>query len=108
MRTNHKWNILNIMRYYTRIGKEFNAEVYVRFVTPAEGSHAITRNPITLPQAMQFIRRHVENGWCKRVGKNLVITDKGVKALEAWEKTRYLKSANVSDETLRRRRLQQD
>jgi len=106
--TNHKWNILNIMRFYNRIGKEFNAPVYIQFVTPADGAHAKGRNVPTLSQTYEYIRRYISNGWCARDGENIRITPKGMKALEAWEKKKYLKEVNVSDETLRRRRLEQD
>lgn len=88
MTTNHKWNILNIMRFYNRIGKDFSAQTYVRFVTPVEGSHARSKTPVTLPQVNTLIRRHVENKWCERNGELLNITDKGLRALEAWERAR--------------------
>jgi hypothetical protein len=42
------------------------------------------------------------------VGNNVVITDKGIAALMAWEKQKYLREAEVSSETLRRRKLLQD
>lgn len=84
--TNHKWNMLNIMRFYNRIGKPFNSQVYLNFVTPHEGAQSKTRNPISLPQANDFVRRYVENKWCKRVGENLVLTQKGLDALIEWEK----------------------
>lgn len=111
MKTNHKWNILNIMRYYTRINKPFNAEIYIRFITPNDQAHSPAKNAKNVPtlsQALLMVRRHIENGWSERVGDYVVITEKGRKALEAWEKTRYIQQASVSNETLRRRRLKQD
>lgn len=105
--TNHKWNILNIMRFYNKIGKEFNAEVYLYFVTPHDGPNK-GRNVPTLSKTYEYIRRFISNGWCARDGENIRITPKGLKALQEWEKKKYLKEANVSDETLRRRRLEQD
>lgn len=106
--TNHKWNILNIMRFYNRIGKQFNAQVYVCFVTPHDGPNK-GRNVPTLSKVYEYIRRFISNGWCVRDGEeNVLITPKGLKALEAWEKTRYVQQAQVSDETLRRRRLEQE
>lgn len=106
--TNHKWNILNIMRFYNRIGKEFNAEVYLCFVTPHEGANVKSKGAPTLSKVYEYIRRFISNGWCVRDAENILITQKGLKALEAWEKTRYVQQAQVSDETLRRRRLEQD
>jgi hypothetical protein len=108
MATNHKWNMLNIMRFYTRIGKEFNADVYIDFVSPHEGANTKGKGVPTRSQALLIIRRYLENGWCIRVGKNVVITDKGIAALMAYEKTKYIKEAQVSNETLRRRELARD
>lgn len=106
--TNHKWNILTIMRFYNRIGKDFNAHVYVNFVTPFDTANSNKKNVPSMSKVYEIIRRHVANGWCVRRGENLVITQKGINALMAWEKIRYVKNANVSSETLRRRKLLQD
>ena len=108
MATNHKWNMLNIMRFYTRIGKDFNADIYIDFVSPHDGANAKARNVPSRSKALLIIRRYLENGWCIRVGENVVITPKGITALEAWEKIKYQQQANVSPETLRRRKLLQD
>jgi hypothetical protein len=108
MATNHKWNTLNIMRFYARIGKQFNADIYLQFIGPQEASHAKVKTLPSRSEILNIIRRHVENGWCIRVGNNVVITDKGIAALMAWEKQKYLREAEVSAETLRRRKLLQD
>ena len=96
------------MRFYTRIGKEFNADVYIDFVSPHEGANAKSKNVPTRSQALLIIRRYLENGWCMRVGKNVVITERGIAALMAYEKTKFIKDAQVSNETLRRRDLARD
>ena len=106
--TNHKWNILNIMRFYNKIGKQFNAQVYVNFVTPHDGPNVKGRNAISMSKVYEYIRRFISNGWCFRDGDNIVMTQKGLKALQAWEKTRYIKQAQVSNETLRRRDKERD
>lgn len=100
--------MLNIMRFYTRIGKDFNADIYLNFISPQEPSHAKQKNIPTRSQALLIIRRYLENGWCIRVGNNVVITRKGIAALQAYEKTKFIKEAQVSAETLRRRELQRD
>ncbi len=106
VKTNHKWNILNIMRYYSRIRKPFNARVYLDFITPqsTDPERALVRSQTSLSEIQAIIRRHISNKWCQRVGDNVVITQKGINALVAYEKTKYTKEANVSEETLRRRR----
>jgi hypothetical protein len=100
--------MLNILRFYTRIGKEFNADIYIDFVSPHEGANVKAKGVPTRSQALLIIRRYLENGWCIRVGKNVVITPKGIAALEAYEKTRFIKQAQVSSETLRRRELERE
>lgn len=104
--TNHKWNILNIMRYYSRIGKPFSAQVYLDFITPqtTDPERALARTKTSLSEIQAIIRRHLSNGWCRRSGNHLIITQKGINALVTYEKTKYTKEANVSEETLRRRR----
>lgn len=84
--TNHKWNVLNIMRFYTRINKPFNAEVYVRFITPndAPANKSVKSPPVS--DIYKIIRRYIENGWATRVGRDAVITQKGLIALNEWEK----------------------
>lgn len=84
--TNHKWNVLNIMRFYTRIGKDFNAEIYMDFITPHEGANVKRSNLPEMSVIRTIIRRYVENGWARRVGKNVVITDKGIHAMYLYEK----------------------
>lgn len=106
--TNHKWNILNIMRFYNKIGKQFNAQVYMEFIAPGEGSHAKMKNTPSISKVYEYIRRFISNGWCFRDGDNVVMTQKGLHALHAWEKTRYIKQAQVSNETLRRRDKERD
>lgn len=91
--TNHKWNVLNIMRFYTRIDKPFNAQVYLDFVTPADGMVARNRKTPSLSEIQLIIRRYIENGWCKRVEKNVVITPKGIEAMLEWEKKTSLANA---------------
>jgi len=91
--TNHKWNVLNIMRFYTRIGKPFSAQVYLDFVTPADGMVARNRKVPTLSEIQLIIRRYIENGWSRRVEKNVVITPKGIAAMIEWEKKISLASA---------------
>lgn len=106
--TNHKWNILNIMRYYSRIRKPFNAQVYLDFITPqtTDPERALARTKTSLVEIQAIIRRHLSNGWCRRSGNHLIITQKGINALVAHEKTKFTKEASVSQETLRRRRKQ--
>jgi len=80
--TNHKWNVLNIMRFYTRIGQPFNAKVYLDFVTPGDGPLGRNKTIPTLSEIQLIIRRYIENGWAQRVEDNVVITSKGIKAMQ--------------------------
>jgi len=105
--TNHKWNVLNIMRYYTRINKPFNAEVYVKFIgvkgeTPDELG-GVDKIPVPISKISEIIRRYVSNGWAVRNGSYVTITPKGTQAMVKYEKVKYKKDASVSSETLRRR-----
>lgn len=105
MKTNHKWNILNIMRFYGHMNKKFNAEIYMEFIAPFDKRRKDYQSPIDLATTRQIIRRHVAKGRCVRVGDRLRITEKGLVALRLWEKARYVEEADVSAETLRRRRV---
>ena len=86
MSTNHKWNVLKIMRFFTRINKPFNAETYIRFITPNDGPPQKGKNTPSPEEVRSIIRRYVENGWTERIGKDVVITQKGLLALNEWEK----------------------
>jgi hypothetical protein len=91
--TNHKWNVLNIMRFYTRIKKPFNAKVYLEFITPHDGPANRSKNVPTLSEIQLIIRRYIENKWAVRVGDNIVITQKGIIAMVEWEKKISLAAA---------------
>jgi hypothetical protein len=106
-RTNHKWNVLNIMRYYTRINKPFNATVYTKFIGANGETSDELRNtakvPVPVSTISLIIRRYISNGWAVRKGENVVITPKGTLALEKHEEIKYKRDSMVDDETLRRR-----
>jgi hypothetical protein len=91
--TNHKWNVLNIMRFYTRIKKPFSAKVYLEFITPHDGPANRSKNVPTLSEIQLIIRRYIENKWAVRVGDNVVITQKGIIAMVEWEKKVSLAAA---------------
>lgn len=96
--TNHKWNILNIMRFYNRIGKQFNAKVYLDFITPHEGSNVKNKKAPPLSEIYTYIRRYIANGWCERAGDNVVMTQKGLMALMEWEKKTALARAEKREQ----------
>ena len=106
-RTNHKWNVLNIMRYYTRINKPFNATVYTKFIgASGETSDELrktAKTPVPVSTISLIIRRYISNGWAVRKGENVVITPKGMQALMKYEEIKYKRDSMVDDETLRRR-----
>lgn len=72
---NHKWNILKAMRFYNRIGKEFNAETYGKFYLAKFDESKI----------LLEIRQHRRCGRVELKNKNLVLTDKGYTDLRTWE-----------------------
>lgn len=89
MKNLHEWNVLRIMRFYSRIGKPFNVDVYTHFMTPHDGTPSSkTRRPDPR-QISTIIRRYLKNKWCVREGENLVITEKGIKAIREFDKTRF-------------------
>ena len=75
---NHKWNVLNAMRFYNRINKEFSGETYAAF-------HF---GKFDMSQILLEIRRHRQRGRVERRGSNLVLTEKGHADLRAWESAR--------------------
>lgn len=89
MKNIHEWNVLRIMRFYSRIGKPFNVGVYTHFMTPHDGTPSSkTRRPDP-QQISTIIRRYLKNKWCVREGDNLVITEKGIKAIREFDKARF-------------------
>ena len=104
-RCNHKWNVLNIMRYYTRINKPFNATVYTKFIGGTGETSDELRNtakvPVPVSTISLIIRRYISNGWAVRKGENVVITPKGMQALMKHEEIKYKRDSTVDDETLR-------
>lgn len=75
---NHKWNVLNAMRFYNRINKDFSGETYSKF-------HLAE---FDVSKVLLEIRRHIRTGRVKRVGDNLVLTEKGHADLRTWEHAR--------------------
>ena len=106
-RTNHKWNVLNIMRYYTRINKPFNATAYIKFIgangETSDELRKTAKTPVPVSTISLIIRRYISNGWAVRKGENVVITPKGMLALMKYEEIKYKRDSMVDDETLRRR-----
>jgi predicted transcriptional regulator len=78
MKTNHNWNVLNIMRFYNRLNKPYTAGVYSEFMYTRVDEREI----------QTIIRKYLKNGWCKRADNGLVITNKGVTALDKYNQTR--------------------
>lgn len=85
----HEWNILRIMRYYNRIGKPFNPDVYIYFMTPHDGTPSSKRRRPDIQKVQVIIRRYLKNKWCVRDGDNLLITPKGTKAIMEFDKKRF-------------------
>jgi hypothetical protein len=98
--TNHKWNILNIMRFYNRIGEEFNGQVYTDFIGSGWQVRSKAANVPNVVDMHKLIRRHIANGWCVRdenAANNVLITPKGVQALRNWEMTRVVPQSEMLD-----------
>lgn len=103
---------MKIMRFYTRINKPFNTDVYLKFYGPSNYSSffdtaeakslTINKNLPTSSEINLIIRRCVENMWALRVGKSVVITQKGLNALAAHEKEN-----NLSERLRRERRYEE-
>lgn len=90
---NHKWNLLNAMRFYNRINKEFNTETYGKFYL----------GKFDMSQILLEIRQHRRRGRVKKIGQNLVLTEKGRMDLLKWEKERKEESEQRVAERNRRR-----
>jgi hypothetical protein len=75
---NHKWNVLNAMRFYNRINKDFSGETYGKFYL----------GKFNMSELLLEIRKHKKSGRVERVGANLVLTEKGHVDLRAWESVR--------------------
>lgn len=80
---NHKWNILNALRFFNRIGRPFGRETYLTFYT----NFSEPLNPETV---LLEIRRHISVGRIKRVGNLLALTQKGFDDLVKWEQDKTL------------------
>lgn len=89
MKADHNWNVLRIMRFYNRIGKPFSAGVYVKFMTPHDAQNVRFRHAPSEELITSILRRYSKNGWCKKVGDNIVITPKGLKTIANHEKQRF-------------------
>jgi hypothetical protein len=80
------------MRFYNRIGKDFNTDVYMGFFGPTEPiDHGRVKLP-TQPEINLIIRRYIENGWATRENGNVILTNKGHLALLKYEKEQHLKN----------------
>ena len=90
---NHKWNLLNAMRFYNRINKEFNAETYGTFYL----------GKFDMSQILLEIRRHRVCNRVEKVGNNLVLTEKGRVDLLEWERKRKEEAEQRVIERNRRR-----
>ena len=91
MKADHNWNVLRIMRFYNRIGKPFNAGVYIHFMTPHDGTPSTKQRRPEISDVQVIIRRYLKNKWCVRDGENLVITPKGTKAIMEYDRERFAK-----------------
>lgn len=80
---NHKWNILNALRFYNRIGKPFTGETYLTFYTNGT-------KPFSQDKVLTEIRRHIGVKRVERLGKRLVLTQKGFEDLVKWEQDKSL------------------
>ena len=91
LKTNHKWNVLRVMRFYNRIGRDFNTQTYMNFFGPIEpAEHGAAKLP-TEPEINLIIRRHIENGWVARKNGNVVLTNKGQLAFLKYDKDEHLR-----------------
>jgi len=91
-KTNHKWNVIKIMRFYNRIGRDFNTQVYMEFFGPIEPVENGRVKLPTEPEINLIIRRYIENGWAIRKNGNVALTNKGQLALLKYEKEQHLKN----------------